>query len=477
MRRLMRLVAGVAAVGVGIAAAGVGAASAATRVAPSEAVMQEGDQNAGSLDVVIFRNGRKVEGEILEENDSTIRIRVVMAGGLSAVTTYNKSDILAIERGAGTEAASKPANKPAAKADDAKPKVAPSTGKTKVYFATLKGEFGRDISQTPLREVVRDARNHQPDYLIFQIDNDFKIWGQERREFDHAFDQLWRAEELAPILTQEIRDDPEWKKKPQLVFWVKRAMGGAAFLPFIAPTIYFHPEGKMGGIGRLEQIFGGQGDKVVQEKQFSLRLGHAEGLAISGGHEPKLVRAMCRTEYVLSVSFIGGKPVYFEDDSGDLLLTDDGQGENEDEDPFFGNDVLTLNAQIAQQIGFSRGTVERLEDLLYDLGIARDYTLVEGRAERILKGWSETIENTERQLRRLTQEIADTPITGDYDQRSRARGFHIKTIREMKSLLERYKEALNPLNFANPPMPIDNMITAMNLRLEELMAEARRDRR
>lgn len=474
MRKLMQVaMAGVAAAGLVLAAAGAAtAASAATMTRHAELQSDK--------DVLVFRSGRKVEGKILEENDSIVKIQVVAASGLTAPMTYNKSEILLIERATadagGKKDDAKPAT-PAAKADAAKPKPAATVAGTKVYFATLTGEFGREISQTPLREVVRDARKHEVDYLILQIDNDFKIYGQELREIDHAFDQLWRAEELSPILTQEIRDDPEWKKKPQLVFWVKRAMGGAAFLPFISSTIYFHPEGRMGGIGRLEKIFGGQGDKVVQEKQFSLRLGHAEGLAISGGHEPKLIQAMTRTEYVLSVDFEGGRPVYREDTSGALLLTDDGQGENEDEDPFFGNDVLTLNAEIAYRLGFSKGTVDRLDDLLFDLGVSRDYVLVDGRGERILKDWGSTIENTERTIRRMWIDMNERPIGGDYDERTRARGFHIQSLRQIKSMLERYEEALNPFNIANPPQAIENLITGINLRLEELAAEARRDRR
>ncbi|MFX8523840.1 hypothetical protein ABTM10_20375, partial [Acinetobacter baumannii] len=68
----------------------------------------------------------------------------------------------------------------------------------------------------------------------------------------------------------------------RVVFWIKRAMVGAAFLPFVSKEIYFLPEGRMGGIGTLQDF--DLGDKRVNEKQISLRLGHAEGIAIQGGY-------------------------------------------------------------------------------------------------------------------------------------------------------------------------------------------------
>jgi hypothetical protein len=438
-------------------------------------------QQDETLDLVIFRDGKVAEGKILEETDTTVRMRVVVAG-ISAETTYDKSRILQIQRGA--KAANNAPAKAPASAKTSEPDRSTSesaTGKVAVYFAKLGGEFGRDISETPLKEIVRDARKYQPDFLIIELDNEFKIYGQEQQEATtHVFDQLWRAEELAPILTTEIRDDPQWVKKPQLVFWVKRALGGAAFLPFITPHIYFHPEGKMGGIGHLEKIFNGSGDRVVQEKQFSLRLGHAEGLAIMGGHEPKLIRAMCRTEYVLSVGFEGGKPVYYErmpNGPDEILLTDDGEGENKDTDPFVGNDVLTLTAPIAQRIGFSKGTVATREDLLFELGVARDAKVVEGRGDEILKKWSRLIEDTELSIRRLARSLQDHPIGGDFNERTRARGYHIRTLREIRGLCERYKEALNPYNVWNPPMRIEDLITNLNLTIHQLEEDQRRDRR
>ncbi len=54
-----------------------------------------------------------------------------------------------------------------------------------------------------------------------------------------AFQQLETAREVQTLFTDGIRDDPNWKtregKKPELIMWVKRAMGGARSSPSSLP--------------------------------------------------------------------------------------------------------------------------------------------------------------------------------------------------------------------------------------------------
>lgn len=474
MRSIMRKAVTAALTGAMLVAGIAAGAHAAAQ--PAKAGKAEARQ-AEAMDLVIFRDGKTAEGKIIEETDTTVKMRVVVAG-ISAETVYDKSKILQIQRAA-KPAEKADAPKPAAKAEPVTAKPAPAKdGAAKVYHVKLTGEFGRDISQTPMKAMVADARKYMPEYIVIELDNEFKWFGQEIPEYAHFFDQLFRAEEIDPILTDEIRDDPQWTRKPRVIFWIRRAMGGAAFLPLSCPDIYFHPEGRMGGIGRVEETVQG-GDHVVREKLFSARMGHVEGMAIRGGHPPELVRAMCRTEYVLSVGFEGGRPVFHErmPVSGDeILLTDDGQGDNEDPSPLDGNDVLTLTADIAQRIGFSKATVDSLEDLMFELGIARNYEIIQGRGQKILEGWSKEVEDAERSIRRLWGQMADTPIGGEYDERTRARGVHLRALKQIRGIVDRYSEAINPRNLPQP-MGIDQLITTLNLRIDELEQEQRRDRR
>jgi hypothetical protein len=162
--------------------------------------------------------------------------------------------------------------------------------------------FGEDISQTPIRNAVRDAKKYDVDYLVVVLETDWsQVKGgvkEDQGDEVGAFDQLFRTKTSSPSFTEDIPH--EWTKQPQIVFWVKKAMGGAAFLPPTARRSTSAVKGKMGGIGHLNKIFGSTGDKVVQEKQFSLRLGHAEGHGHPGrlraqadqGDGPRRVRAV-----------------------------------------------------------------------------------------------------------------------------------------------------------------------------------------
>lgn len=351
----------------------------------------------------------------------------------------------------------------------AQPAAKPSTGgrelpaftdaDNRVYFIHLKGEFGRDVNINPLRQVVADAQRFQPDIILVQVDTDFAVFGQQREDYAQdagtAFNQLETARSLALLFTDEIRDDADWKtrkgEKPRVIMWVKRAMGGAAFLPFIVEDIYYAPGAHHGGIGQLERIFEGVGDKVAQEKQYSLRLGRAEGLALKGKHDPRILRAMARTEYVLSVSFVDGKPVFYEDESGDLLLTDNPIGNPSKADTMEellrmrGKNVLTLDADTAFKIGLSKGTVETTDDLASELGIARSFVVVPGRAEQILARWSKDIGEAERKLNSLWRDYSRITVAGATPaERNKGRSQQISRLREIKTTLDRFGAAINP---------------------------------
>jgi hypothetical protein len=325
----------------------------------------------------------------------------------------------------------------------------------KVYVITLDGIFGEDISQTPIRQAVKDAKAQDADVIIFILENDWSVQGapieEERKDDEGNFDELFRAEEMETTFTEEIENS--WTKQPQVVFWVKKAMGGAAFLPFNCKTIYFSSEAKMGGIGHLNRQFGQMGDQVVREKQFSLRLGHAEGRAIKGGYAPQIIRAMARDEYILSYSMSGGSPVFHErmpESDTETLLTDDGKDDREDTIQLLargeGNDCLTLTPKLAYDLGISRGTVDSMQDLIFQLGLARDHVMLKARSPQIMKSWKDGIAKAKRDLPRLWREYNQVQVAapGGYQQRNQARGKRTAILNEMLAIIRRYEEAVNP---------------------------------
>src|SRR5690606_19467347 len=136
----------------------------------------------------------------------------------------------------------------------------------------------------------REAQRLNADHIIVKVNND---WTNPQNRFEELsddvigrFDGFFRTKEIAPLLREDLR---KWDNPPKLTVWVHTAMGGAAFLPLLSDTIYFHPDGKMGGVGGILEMFGNRGDKGVVEKQISLRLVTAQGFAIESGYDPKII--------------------------------------------------------------------------------------------------------------------------------------------------------------------------------------------
>lgn len=410
---------------------------------------------AFAKDVLVFKDGKQVEGTILEETPTSVRMKVEMYGIVSEMS-YDKRDILAIRRGEVTDPAPEPAEtekKPEAQT----PAQTPNEGGTRVYIANLSGQFGRDISETPIRNAVEDAYRNGAQVIVFVVDSEWKLNPLEEAPDDAAaFDQLFRADTIFPIFREEI--PRMFDEDPKVVFWVKKAMGGACFLPMVSPNIYFHQDAKMGGVGNLTTMFGSTGDEVVRQKQISLRLATAKGAAIEGGYDTKIVEAMTMIEKVFSFRLEGGKPVIVErlpDPSlGEILLTDDGLEANEDTIEQLarsqGNDVLTIDATLAQKLQVSDGTVNTDEELLYALGLSRSSVRVDQNADKIMQQWSDGVTNAERRLRKLAQEYQGIQVQGEYSERTRARGQQRRTLEEMQGILRRYEEALVPQRIGVP---------------------------
>lgn len=424
-------------------------------------------------DVVTFRNGRVVEGEILETSDRTIKMRVVVAG-IATVTTYDRSEILLIEedKPVGGSAPVKTA------ASDKKSSASSSGTRTearedaaRVYLLTLDGQFGWDISNGPLTQALKDATESKPDVIVIKLDAT-----QDER---FGFDGLFVAESMTPTIEQLLANGQ------RVVFWVERATVGAAFLPLSSPEIYFTPTGRMGGIGTLQDF--NIGDKRVNEKQISLRLGHAEGIAIAGGYAPELVRAMGHMDTWLSVRIRGGKPEYMlraptpeEVADGWILLTDDGKGSNKDTMADAvrerGNDVLNLDADWAQRLLVSKGTAATIEDLMFLLGYGSNFTKVEGRGDKIMDDWSTRLGQARDNFRRLNERLGEIGAgTNNARDAKRDLGERMKTLREMRGLLSIYSEVLDPSG--DRRSEIDIQIEQTRMQLQQINEQERQQQR
>ncbi len=465
----------------GLAALTAPAPSALARTGAGPDDAKAKDDGKGK-DTLIFRNGRTMVGKIVSETSTKIRFKGEV-NGIALDTEYDKSEILKIVKGTAT-AEKNPA--PAAPATATAPVVAadPATtktpedpaGKKRVYVMDLNGRFGRDISETPMRDSFKDAQKLSADIIIVGLNAEWNDGGIEGGgdNIIGGFDQLFRAEKIGPIISDEIE---QWSKHPQVVVWVKKAMGGAAFLPFYSKDIYFSSEGRMGGIGYLKQLMEGMGDKVFREKQYSLRLGHARGVAIKGGYDFHIIDAMTVTEYILSVRLDPDGPHYFErmpEGPTEILLTDDGKETNADPVKQLingeGNDVLTLNPKLARDLRVSKGTVDTLDDLLTEMGHSRDWTeLKEAKSKQILDRWKSDFQEAQRDLRtRLPQKLSEIQPGSTFQERTKARGQRKVILRQMQAIYRKFAEIFGEEAAAAK-------ISELNTQIELIDQEQQRD--
>lgn len=437
---------------------------------------------AKQKDVVILKSGKTVEGFVLEENDREIKMRVVVAG-IEATTTYAKSDILEIKRGQGPAIAKDvkaaagtgtPLTKKA-DADDAKAEddATADASKATLYVVELEGRFAFDVSKTPLMNVFEEADKYFKDGVPGSGEMAGKtVVDPSKRDrnivvlkmntaSEPGFGSVFQSEEIGPVVEDQIV-----QRGRRVVFWVEQATGGSAFMPFISPEIYFTSEGVLGGIADLDTF--SSGDKMVDEKLIGAFMGHAEGFAIKGGygdHIPAL-RAMLRAQYWLAVKFEGGKPIYLQheptesDGAGWTILSDDGEGKNKDEETALkGDDIFSLNNEWASKLGISDGVADTTDDLAFRLGIEHNYKVVEGKkngGQKAVESWKSGLEEALRQARppqgnddrpgRLWVKLAELNLGGAQDDadRRRIRGQRMSTLREIRAIVTRYGEVLDP---------------------------------
>jgi hypothetical protein len=326
----------------------------------------------------------------------------------------------------------------------------------KVYLIDVKGDFGKDFSPNLMKELLADAKKVQPDMIIFRVDAAFL--NRKGNGAGNLFDPndtsavlqgLFAAEGIGQQMVDDIDNDPEWKVKPRRIAWVKKAVGPAAVLPFFCKEIYFASDAMEGGIGYMDLMFGNLQSNRVREKMRGLWQGHIESLAIKGGHDFRIVRAMLRVDYELSYTLVGGKPVFYENRTdGEVLLTDDGVDDRADSPEDFismkGNDVLNLRADVARTIGWSNGTVDSLSDLMFETGHSRAYKVISEPARKISAEFGAKVHRSAEQYGKLDREVKEgweRRGEGDTtDDRNRNRGKLKRDLEEMNGLLKKYPE-------------------------------------
>ena len=442
-------------------------------------------------DVLVMRDGTILTGTILSEDKTKVRFKRLIAGipyeediEIKKIAEIKKAS----KKPSDTPDASAPATSTTSaatpkndneKKDSGKKEAVVGNGDGNTYYwIKLDGILGRDISQTPVREAVLDAQAHKADVVIVEVNG--KWTGRIAPEYasyaepGRNVDKVFRVEPISTIFTSEVPD--KWQPSPRIVMWVKEGRGGIAPLPFAGKEIYFHSAGQIGALGGLESIFTGVGDEVVREKQRSLRLGHLEGIVNAGEHDFRLMRAMTRREFVLTLAYDDdGKPVLVErlpENPAEELLTDSGTGAEQDSQSEVldgrGNDWLTLDARRASLVGLSKGTVDTPDELLLALGLDRSGRKIESKSTKIFDDWRSGVDRAERALKKAMRELQDVRVEppAGWNERRQARSRQKKFLLEIKRIQQQWEEALLPEFLQQnqiPPIPqIDDAINNLD---------------
>ncbi len=397
-----------------------------------------------------LKDGRVIVGEILAQTADVIRFKSKVAG-IDVTTDYMMSDVeevIKIETSTPAPADGKTdttkteTKKPDAKADVPlgtavkaadSAEVTPAVGEDahRVYFAELKGKFGRNITQTLVRKLTADALKENADTIVFSLDGE---WDPANERKFRGWQELFRYEELGPALTDEIQKN--FPKPPRVVTWVHKAMGGASLMPLCTKEIYMTEDAMIGGMFGLDVMM--QGNRTVVEKQRSLRLQHAAGWVVKGGYDVRIMYAMAVIEYVLSYRFAGDEVEFFErmpEGPNEVLLTDKGPDSMQEYVRGKGKAYLNITSKIGTDLKISKGTANTKEDLFFQMGLDRNRIDV-GSAKKICDQWDRRIVAAEKELQKLMQEYQDTPVNGaTYEERTQQRGKRKSTLRKMMDKL------------------------------------------
>lgn len=393
-----------------------------------------------------LKDGRIVEGEILAQTADVIRFKSKIAG-IDVTTDYLMSDVeevIEIETStpAPTDGKTDTSKAEARKSDVPLGKAVTATDSSdatpavgedghRVYFAELKGKFGRNITQTLVRKLTADALKENADTIIFSLDGE---WDPQNEFKFRGWQELFRYEELGPALTDEIQKN--FPNPPRVATWVHKAMGGACLMPLCTKEIYMTEDAMIGGMFGLDVMM--QGNRTVVEKQRSLRLQHAAGWVVKGGYDVRIMYAMAVIEYVLSYRFAGDEVEFFErmpEGPNEVLLTDKGPDSMAEYVRGKGKAYLNITSKIGTDLKISKGTANTKEDLFFLMGLDRNRIDV-GSAKRICEQWDRRIVAAEKELKKLMQEYQDTAVNGaTYEERTQQRGKRKSTLRKMMEKL------------------------------------------
>ncbi|CAN5756519.1 hypothetical protein BH11PLA1_BH11PLA1_24490 [soil metagenome] len=364
-----------------------------------------------AADKVYLKNGKVLEGKI-QRQESSFVVLALTVDGKETTQMIAMDEVKKIEK----DDASKPAEitpaeaKPAAdKPADAKP-------------ADAKGAMPDGVaSGTSMEKLIAKAGKADPNAKAKKAEKitgrptrvavlDFGIPAREVGEVENMVGVHIAAlayERVLPILEREKVDvvvfrvnsgggysfertklsalfQNVFKPKFRVAAWIESAISAAAMSPWVIEEFYMMPNGAIGACTEWH------GPLILSDPMSQATiLNQMKDASGMGGHNYLIMRSMEICE-PLSANI---------EEDGSVTLLPNLQGQVPVNYP---NEILTLNAPLAEKIGFSKGTAATLPELMKAMKI-EEYEVVAKDASRQVDEFARSAQRTTEEAREVAQ--------------------------------------------------------------------------
>lgn len=251
-----------------------------------------------------------------------------------------------------------------------------------VCVLQVRGEVGEAFDGEGLEAALAEAEKYAPDLIVVDIDTTWKTYRGNDRSVYTDEDRVTSGSVFGDAMTAawalgEFMMSGAHRSKPvRTSVWVGQAVGPAGIIPLACNEVYYRSNAIHGAIAGVFQMYPLH-RRAWSGMANSLPWGRIQSVALKAGYPRELVRAMEYDHIVLSYS-VGKEGLrFFEDASGDTLLTDGGGielGPADHKDTvqeslsFTGNDSLVVCGRQGVKLGLAKACVDSIDELVCAMG-------------------------------------------------------------------------------------------------------------
>ena len=253
------------------------------------------------------------------------------------------------------------------KTDIAKVGATEKDTRRQVFILPLGGMVGVGLRHQEMEKIEKEADKFGPGQIIvIRINSGGGL--------------VTEGDQIAESLSR-MRD------KHRVVAWIEEAISGAAFTAMHCREIYFMKTGSLGSITMFA------GDKSAQGKELEAWIERVGDVSEGAGRNRQVGRCMVYSPLVVSYTKDKktGKVTFFDNDSGEHMLSDD-------------KDNLTFTEDVALDCGFSQGTADTEEELFKIMQLKPNSYVVNSVGKKVGDTWDKTISDSKKAKSRLLTE-------------------------------------------------------------------------